>query len=101
MADRITMDDLRGMVQAINTRTGSSQEPWSKGTDGKSHANIGCYHLSGAYGGWKLHRINNKHGGVTEPLHTGYTSKRELWDAMRYFLDGMEAETAHYALTGD
>jgi hypothetical protein len=96
------MDNLRGVVRVINTRTNSPQEPHGQDADGKYKGNAGCYHLDGAYGGWKLLRICDDGHGCTEALSTGYVSKRELWEAMRAFLDGLEAaELARHALTGE
>jgi hypothetical protein len=52
---------------------------------------VGNYHLSHAYGGVCLHRMDNESGGVTIPLDYGYMSRRELYNAMRAFIEGFEA----------
>ena len=46
MAQRITQSDLQNVVDRINSVTNSPMQPWEDGT-----AQIGNYHLSGAYGG--------------------------------------------------
>lgn len=84
---RITMKDLESTVYRINHLTGMPCQPY---IDGKPQA--GCFHLSGAYGGWQLHRMSMTPGctGVSTPLYTGYCSKRELYDAMHSFISGLE-----------
>ena len=88
---RITIKDLEYTVDILNVITNSPTEPWTKGKDGKLRANVGNYHLSGAYGGWKLERMDNESGGVSDVLHTGYVSKRELHNAIKSFQCGIVA----------
>jgi hypothetical protein len=90
--ERITEKQLQNLVDRINTATGSPAKPWSR-TDGRSIANVGCYHLDGAYGGWCLHRINNESGGVTTPIGGGYNTKRELDGKLQSYLSGLEFRT--------
>jgi len=90
MADRITRKQLQYLVDEINRVTGSPSESWTKDSDGHYHANIGNYHLSGAYGGWNLERMHNDRGGVTTPLHCGHIPARDLYNRMRAFLTGLE-----------
>ena len=87
--DRITMKQLEYLVDQINKATNSPLEPWTRQPDGTIKANIGNYHLSGAYGGYCLHRMHNDAGGVTTPLVYGHVPKRELYGKMRAFLDGI------------
>jgi len=84
---RITLKDLQRTVDRINDLTGMPGQPY---VNGKPQA--GCFHLSGAYGGWQLHRMSLNDGctGVTSPLYTGYCSKRELYEAMHSFIRGLE-----------
>lgn len=89
--NRITKRNLEYLVERINVETGSPLEPWTKRADGTLKANIGNYHLSGAYGGYCLHRMLNDGGGVTTPLVSGHVPKRELYNRMRSFLDGIVA----------
>jgi hypothetical protein len=86
---RITMSDLKAVVARINRITNSPLEPWTR-ENGKSVANIGCYHLSGAYGGWCLHRMDNVGGGVSCPINSDYVSKRELYNLIHAFIRGLE-----------
>jgi hypothetical protein len=88
---RITQKDLEGAVRRINIITHSPLESYSKSKDGKYVAKIGNYHLSYAYGGVTLHRMNNSSGGVTDPLRVGYVSKKELYTALHSFIAGLES----------
>jgi len=87
---RITGKMLEAVVDRINTVTGSPPKPWVKNKAGRLRAQVGNYHLDGAYGGWTLHRMVNKSGGVTVPLSHGYFPKRELYGQMQAFLRGLE-----------
>lgn len=82
---RITDKQLESLVDRINELTDSPMQPW---IDGK--AQIGNYHLSYAYGGVCLHRMFNTGGGVTTPLVHGHVPKRELYNAMWAFIEGLE-----------
>lgn len=91
MSNRITMWDLRELAQRLNTLTGSPLEPWGRREDGSARANVGNFHIDGAYGGWCLHRMSNESGGVTMPMgHAGHVPARELYDQMRAFIAGIE-----------
>ena len=91
---RITMRDLEGAVSLLNKLTDQPATPWSKDGNGKMEANIGNYHLSGAYGGWQVHRMVGEGGGVTTPLQTGYVSKREVYNAIHAFIRGFETASS-------
>lgn len=56
-------------------------------------ANIGNYHLSGAYGGYSLYRMDNDGGGVQDVLVCGYISKRDLYYRMQAFIRGLSTFT--------
>jgi hypothetical protein len=88
--NRITDKDLQGTVDYLNRLTDSPDTPYTR-IDDKLHANIGNYHLSHAYGGVKLHRMVNEGGGVREPISTGYTTKRDLYNQMHAFIRGLES----------
>ena len=51
---------------------------------------IGHYHISGAYGGVCLHRTDNENGGVTDVFNCGHVPKRDLYNRMRAYLEGIE-----------
>ncbi len=96
---RITNADLDFLVSRINQVTGSPLEPYTK-TDTPRvpayTANIGNYHISGAYGGVKLVRMDNEGGGIETISTVGYGTKRELYNWMQAFLAGI-AESATQA----
>ena len=87
--NRITQRDLDGMVLRLNRLTNSPVEPW-RIEEGRNRANPLHYHIDSAYGGHKLARMCNDGGGVETVLHTGYVSKRELYDAIYTFIQGIE-----------
>ncbi len=93
MSDRITVQNLEAVVARINRIAGTPQEAYSL-VDGKYVANIGNYHLSGAYGGYQLHQMMNDGGGIHDVLRCGYTSKRELYYRLHAFVAGLETQTA-------
>lgn len=84
------MEHLNAVVSRINRMTNSPLEPWTKDSAGKHQANIGNYHLDGAYGGWALHRMVNVSGGIKD-IFGGHCSKRELRDQMFAFISGIDA----------
>jgi hypothetical protein len=89
--ERITVGMLQATVDRINRMTGSPDKPWLIGEDGKHHANIGNYHLDGAYSGYALHRMVNDGGGI-EAITNGYRPRRELLDMMHAYIRGLEAK---------
>ncbi len=88
--DRITVKNLEALCERLNTITDSPREPYTMDEEGKYRANPGCYHLSGAYGGYCLVRVSNTGGGVSTPLACGHGPKRELWELMHAFIRGIE-----------
>ena len=87
--NRVTNDDLRAIVARINRLTCSPLDSYT----GRI-ANVGNYHLDGAYGGWALYRMANESGGVSDVLRIGHVSKRELQGAMFAFIAGLETAQA-------
>jgi hypothetical protein len=90
MANTITLKNLQSVVDRINKATGSPVEQYTK-VNGKLLANIGNYHLSGAYGGYALHRMDNLSGGITDISNSGHMTKRVLYDMLHMYLAGYEA----------
>lgn len=86
MSNRISEKQLDALARRINDVTGSPVDTW---LDGKG-SQIGNYHVSAAYGGFGLHRIVNESGGI-RAVTSGYVPKRELWELMRAYLDGITA----------
>ena len=90
----ITLDQLEAIVANINRLTNSPSAAYTKHSDGSFTPNANCYHLSGAYGGYALHRMSDKPGctGVSD-IFGGHMPKRELAERMWAFIKGIEART--------
>lgn len=86
---RITLSHLQAVCDRINHAHGTPLTPYSKRDDGTLVANIGNFHLSGAYGGYALHQMANDGGGVRD-LFGGHMPKRELAARMHAYLRGMD-----------
>lgn len=87
--NRITRKQLEARVTRLNELTGNPTEPYTRNGD-KLTANVGNYHISGAYGGFCVHQMCNESGGVTTPISYGHIPARELWDQLGAFLNGIE-----------
>jgi len=90
MTQRTSIKTLEAICEWINTETNSPLKPYSRGADGKMRANIGNFHLSQAYGGVTMHRMDNEGGGVSCP--SGFNShmpKKECEAKMRAFYEGL------------
>lgn len=75
--ERMTEKQLQAIVDRINRMTGAPMTPYTK--VGERHvAQIGNYHLSGAYGGKSLHRMVTDGGGISDVFGCGHASKRDL-----------------------
>ena len=88
---RITVKDLEALIARLNRATGSPAEPYIRDDTGRLRAQVGCYHLSRAYGGFALHRMSNESGGVSEPFYTGHVPARDLYNRIHAYLMGYEA----------
>ncbi|MEY4427217.1 MAG: hypothetical protein RL535_1515 [Pseudomonadota bacterium] len=87
---RITEKQLQAMVNRINRMTKSPIEPYTI-QDGRGVANVGNYHLSGAYGGLSLHRMVSQSGGVADIFNCGHVPKRELYQMILAFIAGLDS----------
>jgi hypothetical protein len=85
---RMTMECLEAKIGIINSLTDSPPEPRVT-VNGKTVHQVGCYLLSGAYGGVALHRMVSDGGGEIDVLHTGHVPKRELAAALDAFIAGL------------
>lgn len=101
MTQRITRSDLEAVVRRINKVMGTPEKPWQPKRDDTPGmtANIGNYHISGAYGGVSLHRMMNEGAGTLEILDRLPNSH---YGNPRYLLriDGRTCRTAPDSATG-
>lgn len=88
MTNRITRSFLEAKANTINSMTKSPAEP-SRMVDGKYRANVGNYHISGAYGGYCLHRMCNEAGGVSDVFDCGHIPARQLAALMSAYTAGL------------
>ena len=87
MASRISRHDIEVQLRNLNRALERPEEPYTR-ADGVYHANAGCLHLSGAYGGWQVQEMMA--GGGTREITRSYAPLREV----SVFLDGMSAALA-------
>ena len=88
---RITQQDLQDLVDRINEIQGQELKTYSEQENGTFKANIGNYHISGAYGGVALHQMFNLSGGIRDISGCGYVPKKELYNWLRAYLAGLTA----------
>jgi hypothetical protein len=88
MPTRITRAHLDAKCATINSLAKSPLEP-SRMVDGKYVANVGNYHISGAYGGYCLHRMATEGGGVRDVFSCGHVPARELAGLMSAYMAGL------------
>ena len=88
MSTRITRAFLDAKARTLNGMTKSPVEPY-RTVDGKAVANVGNYHVSGAYGGYCLHRMATEGGGVNDVFNCGHISARQLAALMSAYTAGL------------
>lgn len=86
--NRITRRDLESLVARLNAITGHPAEPYTL-QDGTYRPNPGTFLLSGAYGGWALHRMANEGTGERDVLFSGHIPARELHAQMQAYACGL------------
>ena len=86
---RITQKDLESVINRLNETTNSPTEQYTRDDSGHLKANVGNYHLSMAYDGYKLERVCNEGGGASCPINTGFTTKRDLYNQLQAFINGI------------
>lgn len=92
VSNRITKADLDRIVWKINDAAGTPKEPYAS-KEFNFKPNKGCYHLDGAYGGYKLvQMVSDENGSTTAAINTGYVPKRELYERMVDFLAEIRAK---------
>ena len=99
MSDRITDRQLDSMATHINKLLGTPLVPYSQNievdglrvTADQPQPQAYCYHIESAYNGVALHRMAAQGTGVSDVLSCGYTTKRDLYNRMRAFIEGIHA----------
>jgi len=86
--NRITKKLLQSRIDTINSILGMPETPYTRAED-KFTANIGNFSLSQAYGGYCVHRMVNKKGGVSTPIWAGHVSSREAYERICAFIAGL------------
>lgn len=87
--NRITRKNLDACVDMLNRMTNSPPESYVE-VDGRWKAQPGNFHISGAYGGYALHRMCNEGGGVSDVFNSGHMKARELYELIHAFRRGIE-----------
>ena len=91
---RYTRADLDGAVRGLNLMAGFTAEeadaPLYTRDGANNRAMVGRYTLQVAYGGWQLQQIVNEGGGV-RAITSGYLSKREVYNLIHAYREGMAA----------
>ena len=88
MTTRITRAFLEAKARTLNGMTKSPLEPY-RTVDGKAVANVGNYHVSGAYDGYCLHRMATEGGGAADVLDCGHVSAKQLAGLMSAYMAGL------------
>jgi len=89
--ERITDKILNNLADRINEVTKNPITSYTKYKNGKMKSNVGNYYIDWAYGGVALYQMTNEVGGVADVFGSGYTTKRDLYNRLRAFLEGMRA----------
>ena len=77
---RITQKDLEAKVARLNRIAGFESPKYST---------VGAYVLDYAYGGVKLEKWCNDHGAVHDIFNQGFMTKRELYNLMSAYENGI------------
>ena len=86
---RVTMKMLENKVNQLNKLTNSPTEYFKTTDPSDNTVNIRHFCLSNAYGGWELQRTCNSGGGVSDCFHSGHIPKKQLYDLICAFIDGI------------
>ena len=90
---RITAKHLRAQISALNRQTGKTDDIYRLDDTGRIVGGIaGTYCLSGAYGGYALHRMAAGGGtGVVDVFNRGHIPARELSGLISAYRAGLES----------
>ena len=86
----ITKKTIEAQIERLNRETNSPPAPYVRDGE-KFTAQIGNYHLSGAYGGYSLHRMQTDGGGASDVFGCGHITKRDLSSRISAMLCGIHA----------
>jgi hypothetical protein len=88
---RITEKFLRAQIINLNRAAGKTDEIYRHDETGRIvGGNPGVYCLSGAYGGWALHRMSASGGtGIEDIFNAGHMPARELSNRIHAYAQGM------------
>ena len=86
--NRITIENLNYLVDMLNQATDNPIKPYVRNDDGHTVAQGGNFHLDHAYGGIALHQMLNG-GGIRDVLNSGHVTKKDLYQRMQAFLEGV------------
>ena len=78
--NRITEKMLEARVDCLNV---------AKGFNNPEYSTIGAFVLSFAYAGVSLHQYVNEHGGVNDVFRCGHVPKRDLFNRICAYTEGM------------
>ena len=86
----ITKKIIEAQIERLNIETNNPPTPYVREGE-KSVAQLGNYHLSGAYGGYSLHRMETDGGGISDVFGSGHITKRDLSARISAMLCGIHA----------
>ena len=89
---RTTTKHIESLIKQLNELTHNPTESNYLLTTNQGRKlcwNVGNYHLISAYGGYNLAQVVNNDGGITEPIYGGYVSKRELYNKLTAYTNGV------------
>lgn len=90
---RITIKDIQNRLNHLNDLMGYEREPYGPRLPNNiANPNAGCYHTSQAYGGIRIEQMSLNVGctGVRN-VTGGYDTKRECYEKLNAFIDGVIA----------
>lgn len=85
----ISIKDIENRITYLNKIT-NSPATYSNRDGSEFSANIGHYMSDQAYGGIKLARVTNSAGGTTDVLRCGYTTKKNFYNLLNAYIEGIE-----------
>lgn len=86
----ITKKTIQAQIDRLNIETNNPSTPYVRDGE-KFTAQLGNYHLSGAYGGYSLHRMETDGGGISDVFGCGHITKRDLSARISAMMRGIHA----------